>query len=111
MQYTWKIHSLGKRTINNVDSVVFNVVWEKFGITDDGYSGSVREGTNFNIRNIDFTSIIPYEQLSEENVIDWIKNTVNQSAIDKRIEAEIEKAKAHSVQVNDWELPWIIREE
>lgn len=53
INYTWKIHSLTKRTINNVDNVVFTIVWEKFGIDEDGYSGSVKTAENFNIEDID----------------------------------------------------------
>ena len=36
--YTWKIHSLTKRTINSIDSVIFTAVWEKFGISDDVFT-------------------------------------------------------------------------
>lgn len=95
INYTWKIHSLTKRTINNVDNVVFTIVWEKFGIDEDGYSGSVKTAENFNIEDIDTETFVPYEQLTEEILIDWIKNNINEEGINKSIELEIEKSRSH----------------
>jgi hypothetical protein len=111
INYTWKIHSLTKRTINTVDSVVFTVVWEKFGIADDGYSGSVKSAANFNIGDIDENSFVPYDQLTEEIIVGWVKNFIDENSVNKGIEAEIEKARSHWVQVNDGEFPWNMTEE
>lgn len=111
INYTWKIHSLTKRTINNTESVIFTVVWEKFGIDENGYSGSIKTTITFNVNEIDENSFIPYEQLTEEILIDWIRNNINEEAINKGIEAEIEKSKSHWIQINDGEFPWNIIEE
>lgn len=108
INYTWKIHSLTKRTINAVNNVVFTVVWEKFGITDDGYSGSVKSAANFNIVDIEEEKFVPYEQLTEEILIEWVKNFIDEESINKGIEQEIEKAKSQWIQVNDGEFPWNI---
>lgn len=106
INYTWKIHTITKRTINSVDSVVFTVVWEKFGIDSDGYSGSVKMAANFNIDDIDESSFVPYEELTEEIVVSWIKNFIDENSVNIRIEAEIEKSRSNWIQVNDGNLPW-----
>lgn len=111
INYSWKIHSLTKRTINNIESVIFTVVWEKFGIDENGYSGSIKTTISFNINEIDENSFIPYEQLTEEILIDWVKDFINEEAINKGIEQEIEKAKSQWIQINDGEFPWNIVEE
>lgn len=106
INYTWKIHAITKRTINSVDSVVFTVVWEKFGIADDGYSGSIKAAANFNIADIDENSFVAYEELTEEILIDWVKNFINEDVVNQGIEAEIEKARSGWMQVEDGNLPW-----
>jgi len=111
INYTWKIHSLTKRTINTIDSVVFTVVWEKFGIDEDGYTGSVKAAANFNIEDIDESSFVPYEQLTEEILINWVKDFINEDSVNQGIEAEIEKAKSNWIQINDGEFPWNVVEE
>jgi hypothetical protein len=109
--YTWKIHAITKRTINSIDNVVFTVVWEKFGIEDDGYSGSIKSAANFNIGDIDESSFVPYDQLTEEIVIDWVKNFIDEESVNRGIEIEIEKARSGWIQVDDQNLPWqVIRE-
>lgn len=112
INYTWKIHAITKRTINSVDSVVFTVVWEKFGIDSDGYSGSVKAAANFSIDEIDENSFVPYDQLTEEIVVDWLRNFINEDVINQGIEAEIEKARSGWMEVRDEYLPWnVVREE
>lgn len=111
INYSWKIHSLTKRTINNIESVIFTVVWEKFGIDENGYSGSIKTTISFNINEIDENSFIPYEQLTEEILIEWVKDFTDEESINKGIETEIEKAKSQWIQINDGEFPWNIVEE
>lgn len=106
INYTWKIHAITKRTINSVDSVVFTVVWEKFGIDSDGYSGSVKSAANFTIDEIDESSFVPYEELTEEILIDWVKNFINEDVVNQGIEAEIEKARSGWIQIDNGNLPW-----
>lgn len=112
INYTWKIHSLTKRTINTVDSVVFTVVWEKFGIADDGYSGSIKTSTGFDIEDIDTEIFVPYDQLTEEIIIDWVKNVIDEDSINRGIDTEIEKARSGWMQIDVEKLPWnVVREE
>jgi len=111
INYTWKIHSLTKRTINTVDSVVFTVVWEKFGIADDGYSGSVKSAANFNIVDIDENFFVPYDQLTEEIIIDWVKNFIDEDSVNQGIEIEIEKARSGWMQVSEDYFPWNVVKE
>lgn len=108
--YTWKIHSITKKTIQETSDVVFNVVWEKFGLDDDGYSGSVKSSVTFEIDEIDTSSFVTYDQLTEEIVVNWVKNLVGNSP-NYYIEQEIEKARSHWMQVDEEHLPWnVVRE-
>lgn len=110
--YTWKIHSVVKRTIQETSDVVFNAVWEKFGITEDGYSGSVKSSVSFEIGDIDPSLFVQYDQLTEEIIVSWVKNFINEDIINQNIEQEIEKARSHWMHVDEENLPWnVVREE
>lgn len=110
--YTWKIHSVVKKVVNTVDSVVISTTWEKFGTAPDGYSGSVKAAANFNIGDIDESSFVPYDQLSEDDVVQWVRDFINEEGVDKIIEAEIQKARDGWMEVRDEYLPWnVVREE
>ena len=110
--YTWKVHSVIKKVVNTVDSVVISTTWEKIGTASDGYSGSVKTTSSFNVSEIDEDSFVPYDQLSEDDVVQWIRNNINEEAIDNVIEAEIQKARDGWMEVRDEYLPWnVVREE
>lgn len=104
--YTWKIHSITKKTIQETSDVVFKVVWEKFGISEDEYAGSVKSSTTFNIEDIDQNLFVPYEQLTEDIVINWVRNSINEDIINQNIENEIEKLRSNWIQVDEDRLPW-----
>lgn len=105
------IHSITKRTINGIDDVIFTVVWEKFGIDSDGYSGSIKAAANFTIDEIDESSFVPYEELTEENVVNWLRNSIDEESVNQGIEVEIEKSRSNWVQVNKGNFPWQVTEE
>lgn len=104
--YTWKINSLTKKTINSVENVVFVIVWEKIGRSPEGYYGHFRQALNLKIDDVDTNNFIVFDELKEEDVIEWVKKNVDEAEINAYIETEIEKSKSHLTQVNDGHLPW-----
>ena len=104
--YTWKINSIIKKTVNSIDDVILTVVWERTGISDDGYEGSFKQATNFNIGTIDEESFVPYEELTKEIIVNWLKESIDTDKVNKVIEDEIQKARDNWSQVDDGQFPW-----
>lgn len=108
IKYTWRINTITKKTISDTDSVIFNVVWEKFGIDEDGHSGVYKISTRLNTSDINSDNFIAYEDLSEDIVIGWIKSVINEEEVDKYIQNEIKRAKDKEIQVENGNFPWQI---
>lgn len=106
MNYTWNINTITKKTINGIDDVIFRVVWQKYGIDSDGYSGFYKVSTNLRVSNIDATNFIPYENLKEEDIINWIKSLIDEEEIDEYIENEIQRARNKEIQIESGDFPW-----
>lgn len=80
-------------------------MWEKFGLSDDGYSGSIKSSANFNIDDIDENSFVPYNQLIEEVLPELVKTGENKSVnhngivgvlieVIKELKSEVEELKS-----------------
>jgi hypothetical protein len=74
--HTWKITSVKRKTVNGVPDVVYQVYWEKIGTTDDGVEGRFAGVTPFDVKKINLENITRYDDLTQAQVIDWIKNVV-----------------------------------
>jgi hypothetical protein len=106
INYKWKVSLLKKKNIGEFSDVVVSAVWQKTGVDPDGYGGTYKILTEFNIEEIEINSFINYEDLTEENIIEWIKINTNQDDVNKYILSEIEKSRSQEIFVNENELPW-----
>jgi hypothetical protein len=116
MGYTeqWSLKSLRKQDYNGLEGVIVGTQWEVKVIDSDGYSGSFQGATPFPIQNVDANSFTTYSELSEEQVLVWIKNHVSGSNpttnywnhIMGRIQKDIDGQKHIVTNVSEYELPW-----
>ena len=105
--YKWKINRLITEPINDQQNVVTTVSYELEG-SDDENSGET--GGHFSVKynpNV-FT---PFEQLTEEQVVEWVKNKLGawgikreQDIITARL--EIMKTKLPPLDMNQHNTPW-----
>lgn len=106
IQYTWKVVQLEAiPTFNNETNVVKIVHWTLTG-TDGTFSGSTYGSSS--VQNVDTAGpFIPYEQLTEEEVIIWVKAAIG---ADMATSYEALVAEQIDVQVNPPivkpPLPW-----
>lgn len=107
--YKWNINSISKKTINGIDDVVFKVVFEKFGIDSDGFSGKFKTSIELNTENVSLENFILYENLTQEIIINWIKFMTDEDIINQYIENEIKRSKNKEVQIEDGYFPWQIK--
>lgn len=114
LTYTWKLEGLKKQNSNDLDNVIIGTRWKVTGTDEDGVMGSFVGATPFELKDLNISTFTPYESLTEEQVLGWVKNTVSGSDsrlnywyhINERIQDEI-YSKRYAVQdVNDLDLPW-----
>jgi hypothetical protein len=112
--YEWKLTGLKKsHGPGGIESAVIGTQWKVTGINENGLSGSFNGATPFDLKQIETGSFIPYEQLSEEVVISWIKNVVSGSSytnywkhIDEKITEAVDAQIYATVHLMEYDLPW-----
>ena len=105
--YDWKLISLTKKTINKIHDVVVGVVWEKIGYDEEGYKGSYKIFTQFNIDQVDNnTTFIQYKELTKKDIIGWIELVTDQNQVNKSILENIQTCKNDEVKVVSGNFPW-----
>jgi hypothetical protein len=81
--YTWDIENVDVLpSYNNHENVVFRVVWNCKAEDSDG---NTKDQSGVVELDIDSTAenFIPVDQLTKQNIIDWVKATVAVSVIEK----------------------------
>ena len=109
--YTWKLTSFKKVSKAGIEDAVFQTYWEKEGTDEFGNKGKFVGATPFDINQIDPENFTPYEDLTEEIVLGWIKGVVVDSyeqhvneQITKAIDAIAHPVTDHSEHLNTF--PW-----
>lgn len=106
---TWKIDSLDRRLTGDAVGGVTVAHWravkeETVGTGEDAVNYSVNE-----YGSVDFTpdptseGYIQYSDLTEADVVGWVKNQVDASAVESRLTSEIEEQKTPSTATG---VPW-----
>jgi hypothetical protein len=104
--YTWKITSLKVKNESEHSDAVVQVYWEKKGTDLDGDFGIFTGATPFTSDNVPVGEFIPVDQLTEEVVLDWVKDIVvdgYESHVNDDILRQIQYMKNP---IRDIELPW-----
>lgn len=114
--YNWSVTSLKVKDEVNADgetlqNAVVQTYWKVVGTDGNGNSGEFSGATPFSAANVPAGSFVAFADLTEETVLNWIKNVVNGDAsykahidgqIQKRIDAEV------SVEKSGAALPWAV---
>lgn len=92
---TWKIENMERDPTDGLVTKVFCRVW---GI-EDHHVVSYSDSVNLNRGD----TFIPYEELTEEIVVSWVKNSLDADSIEQRITQQIEYQKSPPVLSG---VPW-----
>ena len=107
--YTFRVHSLTKKTVNSVSDTVTAVVWERTGVDVDWYTGSYKVCTNLDTSQVGIsTNYISYENLTKSEVMTWIQSVEDMNNVNETIEQNIQKSREREMIVSDGSLPWEI---
>lgn len=104
--YTWKVTGLKVRDGEDMTNVVYQTYWKKIGTDEDGNSGEFSGATPFPASSVNPDNFTPFEQLTEETVLSWIKPIVvgdYEEHVNKQIQKQIDNKKNPGV---DKPLPW-----
>lgn len=104
MEYTWKVTGLKTINIETNTNTVIQTYWEKIGKDDDDNEGKFMGATPFRSEDVNPDNFIPFEQLTEEIVLSWIKEIVvgeYEEHVNRQILNQINQDKAQQPS-----LPW-----
>jgi len=112
--YEWKLVGLKKQNSANIEDAVVGTNWKITATDEDGNVGTFTGATPFSINTINTASFTTYNELTEAQVIGWIKNHVSGSNpstnywahISEVIQKEINGKKWVKVEVAEVDLPW-----
>ena len=102
--YTWEVTSLKTKTEGENVNTVIQTYWKKTGTDEHGHTGTFDGATPFSAANVSSEDFIPFEQLTEEIVLNWIKAVVV-GEYEAHVNAQIQK-KIDEQHVSQPELPW-----
>lgn len=116
MGYTehWELTGLRKQNYGNLSGVIIGTNWKVTLTDEDGFQGTFTGATPFRAADVDVNNFTEYDQLSEQQVLSWVKNTVSGSNpstnywdhIYGRIQKEIDTKKYNVEVVTETQLPW-----
>ena len=112
--YEWKLVGLKKQNSANINDAVVGTNWKVTATDEDGNVGTFTGATPFSIDTVNTASFTAYNELTETQVIGWIKNHVSGSNtstnywahISGVIQQEINGKKWVKVEVAEVDLPW-----
>jgi len=112
--FNWKLTGLKKSTSEQLPNAVIGTNWTLTGTDEDGNTGVFNGATPFKISEINTGSFTEYSQLTEEQVLGWVKNVVSGSNnstnywnhIEGVISKEINSKKYTYTEVTSLDLPW-----
>jgi hypothetical protein len=108
IQFTWSINSLTVMPVlEDKTDVVVTIAWTLTGV-EDAYTSKIEGLKHFNIFSDSFT---PFEDLTELQVINWLKDEfgdVYVNGLQSSIESKINELKSPPIKPEQKALPWIV---
>jgi len=103
MEKKWIIHQL-ERTADN--GFVVNVHW-RYSMTDTDEADKTYYADTYSVasytQDVESEDYIPYEELTKDIVVGWVKSSLNMEAIEKNLIDQIESQKNPPIITG---LPW-----
>ena len=106
--YTWKVTSLKVKDVSeDRTNAIVQTYWTKTGTDEDGNQGVFSGATPFTLDPTATSGpFIPFEELTEENVLDWIKSVVIGSYEDHVNSKIAEQITNKVTPTTEAKLPW-----
>lgn len=113
LTYTWELVGLKRQNSENFENIVVGTNWKLTGTDEDGNFGIFNGATPFTPQDLNGDGFVDYHDLTEELVLDWVKDVVSGSSptnymnhINQQIQKEINNKKYARIDVTAVDLPW-----
>jgi len=106
--YTWKITGLKTKDVSDdKPAAVVQTYWQKIGTDENGNEGTFSGATPFTVDPSDESGpFIPFADLTEEDVLNWIK-TVVVGSYEEHVNGKIQEQINEKINpVTEQSLPW-----
>ena len=106
--YTWEITGLKTTNIGELENTVVQTYWKKIGTDENGNTGTFSGATPFTRDPNDESGpkFIPFENLTEEDVLSWIK-TIVVGDYETHVNEQIQKQINEKINpIVDAKMPW-----
>lgn len=105
--YTWKVTSLKTKNEGDYEHAVVQTYWQKIGTDENGNQGTFSGATPFTTSTMpEGQDFVPFSELTEEMVLDWIKAVVVDS-YEQHVNEKIQEQIDHHVNpVTEAQMPW-----
>lgn len=105
--YTWKVTSAKTKTEGSNQNAIVQTYWTKTGTDENGNTGTFSGATPFTTVGMpEGYTFIPFDQLTEEMVLEWIKAVVV-GGYEEHVNAQIQKQIDDKLTpVTEATLPW-----
>ena len=113
LTYAWKLTGLKKQDTADLTDLVVGTRWELKGTNEDDVFGTFSGATPLDLPDAGDEGYIAYADLSETQVLGWIKNIVSGSGagnymdhINEQINKQIAEKVYTQLEVSETDLPW-----
>lgn len=90
IKYSWRIENFLKKNTDNLENVIYVITWTYTALDlTNNTPTSISSNISLEIP-VSSDNFIPYEQLTESQVINWIKENVNHERLNENIMKQIE---------------------
>ena len=113
LTYEWKLTGLKKQDTADLTDLVVGTRWELKGTNEDDVFGMFSGATPLDLPDADEENYVAYADLTETQVLGWIKSIVSGSGssnymghINEQIQKEIDEKVHTQLEVTSNDLPW-----
>jgi hypothetical protein len=104
--YNWEILSITKMNLEDNNNVIFKIIWRLIGIDPNGVEGVFKGSTELTLPDQFDDNFIEYENITQENIINWIQQILNMDDVYSAIDDDMEKNKKQIEIVFNGQYPW-----
>jgi hypothetical protein len=102
--YTWTVTGIKTTTEGSYQNSVIQTYWKKIGTDENGNTGEFAGATPFTSANVAAEAFVPFNELTEEIVLGWIKAVVI-GDYERHVNAQILKS-IRASSIVEQPLPW-----
>lgn len=109
IRHIWSVTGLRTATNDKVRNAIAEVFWEVTGTDANGNEGKYSGSTQFNFMDKNPDSLVPYDDLTEQEIIGWIKGAIGERQMDHingQITLDIQIKKS-TISMESSTLPWL----